>query len=261
MEDSRKRMETVILHKVSDDNVGDHYSNPSLYFSFPNPSVVGIGEEVNTENALVIVGGGGLIHPKFSLYLEAISVKPKLHSALWGIGHNFNPKMAKSGDIPEYPAWIKNFDLAGIRDYKNIDLYLPCVSCMHPAFDKQYTVTNDVVYFLHAFKSKDVLIDTHPVLRNDDMDIEKVIEFLGSAKTVVTDSYHGAYWAMLLGKAVNVVTWSTKFQDFKYKPHYLKNIIDDPNNSITVSEDFLQECRLLNRQFYEKVLKLINKET
>ena len=249
-------METLILHRTSKDNVGDYYSNPSLYFEFPNVTVNDITKKNNVENKFTIVGGGGLIHPRFSLFLKKVSKKSNM-SVLWGVGHNYNPKMKKGNDIPLYPKWIKNFNLVGIRDHINLDLYLPCASCMHPAFDKTYDVTNDVVYFLHAHKSKGIVVDHVPVMYNDQMDIYKVIEFLGSAKTVVTNSYHGAYWSMLLGKSVNTTSWSTKFEHFKYPPHFLKKITDTPNDQCTVSKNYLSECRNLNKEFYKKVLLLI----
>ena len=56
-----------------------------------------------------------------------------------------------------YPGYIRSFDLLGIRDhhphiYQAIPTarWVPCASCMHEAFDKEYKVKYDVVFFTHS---------------------------------------------------------------------------------------------------------------
>lgn len=118
-------------------------------------------------------------------------------------------------------------------------------------------VKYDTVYFLHSFKTKFEKHNDYPVLKNNTMDFYKVIKFLGSCQTIVTDSYHGAYWGQLLGKNIHVVSWSVKFNHMKYAPNFLENInqgIPNVKNSIT---GFLDECRHLNQKFYDKFQNLV----
>jgi hypothetical protein len=128
---------------------------------------------------------------------------------------------------------------------------------MHPAFDFEYETAHKTVYFTHAFKSKyqPRADDIH--MKNDMLDFQKVIEFLASGETVVTDSYHGAYWAQLLGKKVKVVSWSVKFDNMKHPPCFVENIYDDSAQGLSAPADFLRECRDLNVAFYQEFKKLL----
>jgi len=254
-------MKIYELHRKDKTNIGDYWCNPSRYFKFKNLH----SEELIHNNSLtsddaLIVGGGGLIHKKFQLHIDRIlDKKPKI-SALWGIGHNFGKKhIQKTKDDVYYPNWIKKASLVGIRDWihGHYDTYLPCVSCMHPAFDKTYEIKNEVVFYTHAFKSKFQPSKNDIVMSNSEKDFDKVISFLGSANTVVTDSYHGAYWAQLLGKDVRVLSWSVKFDHMKYPPSFLEHITKWQDVKINLPPaGYLDESRELNIQFYQKFLNL-----
>jgi hypothetical protein len=246
------------VHRKVKDNVGDYFCNPGRYFAFPNyQSGELLYNKFPVTNKILIIGGGGLIHKKFQLHIQDIINKNPKHVVLWGIGHNFGRKhVTKHGDV-YYPNWIKQCSLVGIRDWieGHSDTYLPCVSCMHPAFDRKYDVKYDVVYFTHAFKSK-YNNNKYPHMKNDVMDFDKVIEFLGSAETVVTDSYHGAYWAQLLGKNVHTVSWSIKFNHMKHLPNFLESINTEIPKIKNPINGFLEECRNYNKEFYKKFINL-----
>lgn len=252
--------QVVEVHRKVRDNVGDMYCNPSRYFNLGDVSSEELlYNKTNLSNKTLVVGGGGLIHKKFSGHIETLISKNPTNTVLWAIGHNFGKRyFEKSQGKVYYPDWIDYCSLVGIRDW--IDdyekYYLPCVSCMHPAFDKTYKVRHDVVYFTHAFKTKFENKEVRPLITNKTTNFNNVIEFLGSSNTVVTDSYHGAYWAQLLGKNVQVASWSVKFNHMKYPPYFLNSINDSykpVNNSVP---GFLQECREYNNNFYQKFLNL-----
>lgn len=252
------------FHRKVDDNVGDYYCNPSRYFDLGEIQTKELlnHNKFKIENANVIIGGGGLIHKRFGQSIKEIILRNPKNVVLWGIGHNFGKKhISKSSEKVYYPDWVYQSSLIGIRDYiKGFEnLYLPCVSCMHPAFDKTYKVKHDVVYYTHAYKSKFLPSSKDIHLKNNVMDFDKVIEFLASAKTIITDSYHGVYWAQLLGKDVRTTSWSVKFDHMKYQPSFISEINKwhDASPSI-VNLDFLEECRELNKNFYSKVRKIIN---
>jgi len=253
----------VEVHRKVKNNIGDYYSNPSRYFDFTelgSQELMHNNYDIAEQN--LIIGGGGLIHKKFSLHIQNLLKKKPKRTVLWGIGHNFGKKhITKTQEDVIFPDWLEQCDLIGIRDFVKgkENLYLPCVSCMHPAFDKNYEVEKDIGYFLHAFKTKLSDTENKSVLYNNKLDFEKAIEFIGSHDTIITDSYHGAYWAMLLNKQVQVVSWSVKFNYFKNPPIFLENISQNPiKDQHYVQNDYLQECRILNQKFYHKVLDLFS---
>ena len=133
---------------------------------------------------------------------------------------------------------------------------------MHPAFDKTYKIKNDFVWFEH----KKRLIDNRsfdvkpaPRMLNTGQNIEQIIEFLGSAETVVTNSYHGVYWATLLKRKVICIPWGSKFNMFKHPPL----MANEKNWSEMIGtgdvyNDALKECREANLSFSKDVVNLIN---
>ncbi len=248
------------VHRKVKNNIGDFYCNPSRYFDMHCLSGELMYNDYPIAGEHLVVGGGGLIHKKFSNHIQTLMSKEPATTTLWGIGHNFGKKhIAKTKGDVYYPSWINNVTLVGIRDWIEgfHQYYLPCVSCMHSAFDKEYKSKREVVYFTHAFKSKFTNPDTLPYIKNNVMDFDKVIEFLGSANTVVTDSYHGAYWAQLLGKNVQVASWSVKFDHMKHQPHFIDSINDKFIKKKNTIDGFLQECRHLNNKFYQKFQTLL----
>ena len=107
-----------------------------------------------------------------------------------------------------------------------------------------------------------------PVAFNKDMhNLDEALKFLSSAEYIFTNSFHGLYWATLLGKKVAVLPWyrkrkhgfSNKFQSFKYRPAYIEDVrhflkyID----SMKSYPNALQECRDTNNDFYKEVRTII----
>ncbi len=188
------------------------------------------------------------------------SVGPRI---LWGAGHNSRDITADSYSI-DYPPYLDKFHLIGIRDWGTEFRWVPCASCMHPAFDKEYEIKNEFVWFEH----KKRLIDTKsldvipsPRMLNTGQNIDQIIEFLGSANTVITNSYHGVYWATLLGRRVVCIPWSSKFNMFKHPP----TMAADKNWHEKIGEaksypNALEECRNANIEFHKDVLDLLKEK-
>jgi exopolysaccharide biosynthesis predicted pyruvyltransferase EpsI len=84
--------------------------------------------------------------------------------------------------------------------------------------------------------------------------VEAVAAFLGSAETVVTSSYHGAYWASLLGRRVVGIPTSSKFYGLKHAIP-LCTIEDWPRFEKLARSypEALDDCRSANIAFAEKV--------
>ena len=188
---------------------------------------------------------------------------PKLDSkktprVIWGAGHNANYN--KKDNIKfAYPPYLRNFDLVGIRDFGQQYQWVPCASCMHPAFRKKYAIKNDVIWFEHKkqlVKSTDFGSDPIPRFVNSGSNIEQTIEILGSANVIITNSYHGAYWGALLGKKVMIYEpWSSKFNTLKHKPYVLNKGEDwrSVASGLPSYTNALEECVSANQEYWEQV--------
>ena len=93
---------------------------------------------------------------------------------------------------------------------------------------------------------------------NTGQNIEQILTFLGSAETVVTNTYHGVYWATLLGRKVVCIPWGTKFSMFKHPPTFANET--NWHEKIEEAKSYpraLKECRTANTDFFADVKKLI----
>lgn len=191
-------------------------------------------------------------------YIKKVNESKNL-KVMWGAGHNSEASKDKKGNIfTEYPDYLLDFDMTGLRDWDVGHTWAPCASCMHPALRKNYSIKNDIIWFEHKKQLvKDFGTDPIPRFINSGSNIEQTIELLGSANIILTNSYHGAYWGVLLKKKVIVVgAWSTKFYRMKHMPHILdksedyKKIIDTVNiygtaldESIAATEMFFNSIK------------------
>lgn len=175
---------------------------------------------------------------------------------LWGAGHNADPGKKLKNRL-DYPDWISEFTKVGVRDWNQNLPWAPCASCMHPALRKKYSIKNEVIWFEHKKQLiKDFGNDSIPRFVNSGDNIEQTIELLGSANTILTNSYHGAYWGTLMNKRVIVVgAWSTKFASMKHAPKLLspdtdwKTVVD----RVEVYPDALDECITVTEQFWRSI--------
>jgi hypothetical protein len=177
---------------------------------------------------------------------------------IWGAGHNNN--VSRRIKTIDYPEWLIEFDLIGVRDVGQPYEWVPCASCMHPALKKKYPIKNDIVWFEHKkqlLKGNEFGDGSIPRFVNSGSNIEHTIELLGTANIIITNSYHGAYWGTLLGKKVIVVEpWSTKFYFLKHIPSFIgKNeTLESAIDNATVYNNAYEECL----QKTQKWWKLIN---
>lgn len=198
------------------------------------------------------------VHQAIHKFTKA-SEQPQAPAFLWGAGTNLdtNGKMPKGYG---FPAWLNNFTKVGLRDDVKAYSYVPCASCMHPAFDKNYPIKNKVIWFEHKKQLlKSTSFGKTPVPRfiNSGNNMEQTIELLGSAEYIITNSYHGAYWGTLLGRKVIVSEpWSTKFYFMRYKPYMLQkgeqweDVLDlVPKFDNTALED----SRFRTREFWKEI--------
>jgi len=272
----QKNDSVINLHRIDRNNVGDFYCAPHLYFDVLKDKSLDIfdykvdDKNVNnnfikkiSDNSLIIGGGGLLNRSGFSKQMkmfEKLADKNK-KIVLWGLGHNrkdpstFNKKV-------EYNINTSKFGLVGTRDYSMPGEYVPCVSCMHNIFDKDYTSIQEtgIIFHKDTLKKNNLLkrLENYPTSSNT-TNLEEMVGFIGKSETIVTDSYHAMYWSMLLNKKVIAIPNSSKFYDFKYKPVFssFDNFEDDIKKGQSYS-GILEECREINHNFAKKVFNYLN---
>lgn len=292
-------------HVIDPHNIGDLLSAPVRYFSFPSfqveqsdirqvqPAVE--GEQLldePTSDQHMIVGGGGLLFPRFLENWVSLAARTgKGKRIAWGVGQQIYSDLSQAKiQSFDYASYLNQFDLVGIRDFgcnKQGYHWVPCASCMHPAFDQKREIQHEFVVFSH--KKFQLQIDPFPRMTHEANSLEEVLDFLGSGETILTSSYHGAYWGTLLGRKVLAFPFSSKFYTFKHQPGLYpvqkwqqhakrlrlfkktlyefgyKNKYTCPTSGwqqvlkhCAIYPDSLAENRSRNQWFYERVLDLIN---
>lgn len=272
----QKNDSVVNLHRIDKNNVGDFYCAPHLYFDVLKDKSLDIFDykvddknvtnnfiEKISNNSLIIGGGGLLNRSGFSKQMkmfEKLTDKNK-KIVLWGLGHNrkdpstFNKKV-------DYNINISRFGLVGTRDYSMPGEYVPCVSCMHSIFDKDYSSIQEtgIIFHKDTLKKNNLLkrLENYPTSSNT-TNLEEMVGFIGKSETIVTDSYHAMYWSLLLNKKVVAIPNSSKFYDFKYNPVFssFDNFEDDIKKGHSYS-GILEECREINHKFADKVFNYLN---
>lgn len=266
----------VNIHRLDTTNIGDYFCAPHHYFQELSGTGLDIFDYKREEqevrdnfiekisNKSLIIGGGGLLNRNgFKLQMEAFESLAALGKkmVLWGVGHN-DKRSSTFDKVTHYSIDTSKFGLVGTRDISMCGEYVPCVSCLHPLFDKSYDETQEVGVILHkdTVRKPEVvaLFKEFPTTSNT-TDLEAIINFIGASQKVVTDSYHAMYWSMLMGKKVVVIPNSTKFYDFKHKP--VISGFEGAIDAFAKAETFptlLEECRTINRNFANKAFDYLN---
>ena len=266
----------VNIHRIDTRNIGDYFSAPHHYFDKLRDTSLDIFhyKSANKElaqnfidkvsdNALIIGGGGLLNRGGFSRQMQLFSdltTKGK-KIVLWGIGHN-EKDPSTFGKVQNYNVDVSKFGLVGTRDISMPGQYVPCVSCMHEVFDKNYEETQEtgIIFHKDTLKKPKILkkFSDFPSTSNT-TDLESLINFIGSSEKIITDSYHAMYWSMLLNKKVVVVPNSSKFYDFKYKPviSSFENSLNDLKKADRIT-GVLEESREINKDFAQQVFNYLD---
>ncbi|GGA74980.1 hypothetical protein GCM10008015_14580 [Flavobacterium palustre] len=268
--------DVINIHRIDKNNVGDFYCAPHHYFDILKEKSLDIFDYKSENKAVrehfieeisnrsLIIGGGGLLNrggfTKQMKMFEKLNTKGK-KIVLWGIGHN--EKSPKTyGKIKEYNINIESFGLVGTRDFSMPGEYLPCVSCMHPIFDQNFDIQNEVGIVFHKDTLKKENITKkykNFATSSNTTNLEDLIQFIGKSENIITDSYHTMYWAMLMNKKVIAIPNSSKFYDFKYQPTI--STFDDALNHLNkgqIYDGLLEECRKENIKFAEKAFNYLN---
>lgn len=239
----------VFHHRA--DNVGDRVCGSAQYFWPEQVRNVGFHYELTKpENAIF---GGGQVFGQVDKASAAVADELPGVLIAWGIG----VPLRDSKEDALVREVAQRFALFGTRNYEWHDIlrFVPCASCMSPAFDQAPDPQHKVVVFSHQNKTPNLNPpDDVPFLTNKNQSFQSVINFLASGETVVTSSYHGVYWAQLLGRKVICLPYNYKFSTFEHAPVMatVDTWHDHLNEAVEVS-GLLEKYRELNRDFARDV--------
>lgn len=244
------------IFRINQSNCGDMASSPVNYFDF-NCHVQKIciedlclGKD-KTLDCPVIFGGGGLLYGPWIDWIKNFCLKSNQKIVFWGCGLNLH----NQGMNSIYPKFIKDIGLVGVRDFNQKLRWVPCASCMSSLFDKQYQSKHEIVVYEHHERPLSLQIKAPK--KSNRTTFEDAINFIASGEHVITNSYHGVYWATLLNKKIIAIPIenSSRFHFFKHQP-LIKNSTDIIDFSLAKSYGHaLEDCRDANRSFYSDVLK------
>jgi len=228
-------------------NVGDYNCPPSKYFKFEIPcDLQYIGSYKPKDSDILIIGGGGML----GIYDKELSGFHDNYKILWGTGLN------RHDNIMEYPNYMENYNLTGIRDNGYTNDWVPCASCMNPLISKYRDIppTKDVIIYEHFDHRIDINLPDRMNNWGGD-NLEEKLKFISSGKVLLTNTYHGLYWTTLMNrKAVIIDPFSTRFHLF---PKHIE--ISTPKKWESKLEflpeypTFLEECKNANIKFHKKV--------
>jgi hypothetical protein len=242
------------------DNVGDQAAAPLLYFAFPGYEVV-LDDYSNlakhADCALLVFGGGTLPDFKILPFLKMRHARRQPMVA-WGLGHS-DRDVHRPVSAADFELSLHLFSLFGTRDDRLPIPHVPCSSCMSELFDETYPIKHEVVFYEHSSNRPLRPSPGAPVLGNSGIRLARALEFLGSGEYIVTSSYHGVYWGVLLGRKVIAVPYGSKFYNFKHDVPLCtdETAWRDLMGHAVAYPQALRESRAVNLAFREKVDALL----
>jgi hypothetical protein len=197
-------------------NIGDWASAPGRYLKFNDECKICSLRDVTEKyleqydkNTHIIIGGGGIINSNRMSQIIIILNYFVGIKVLWG------------ADGSDFNLIIDKFDILGVRsihvynkykDQYNIH-YVPCASCMFKMF-KRFNSSKCLIIpegtILYGAKKKSSrnftpeMRNKYEIVTNRGRDLFDKITQLKTHKTVITNSYHGYFWCLLLNKTPNI---------------------------------------------------------
>lgn len=248
-----------VIHVIITDNVGDINCGPEYYLKkigVDTEIIIHDLESINQKKIrredIVIIGGGGLIDYSDEwngIINRCINLSDNV--VIWGAGYNKHYLNKSVTDKIK----LENIKLVGIRDYIDKNTYVPCVSCMLPYFDLNYTIKRRIGLAKHKDFSESIpeeLLQYDYITNTDSL--ESVIKFIGESEYIITNTYHMYYWATLLKKKVILFgAFSSKFDNLRYPPIRYSGILEEDLKKAVVYEEALEESRERNREFFMRI--------
>lgn len=252
------------INRVDGNNCGDMMTCPLLYYydyfkqyRIKRHDIRFIDYESIFSLDVVILGGGGLLDYAESIN-RAINRVLDTGAAViaWAPGFNTHRQYC---DRVKTQIRFESFVALGVRDDQNsLQLpYLPDVSCKLEGLRRSYTVRREIGIAAH----KDYPIEGFPFdIITNDHSIDEILQFIGESETIISNSFHMIYWAILMGKKTVCATpFSSRFFSYRYKPEYYFGPPQDVSEYIKKAQRYhvLEECVRMNDAFFQQVRDII----
>lgn len=254
-------------------NVGDWICCPYYYFTnyFSQYTCVVhsdwavLWHEIERHD-IVIFGGGGLLDNSDELNRVLNRLLTVCDNVIiWGAGtHKYTDKNIFNKRTATEPIKYERAALVGVRDYQHPSElpYLPCVSCMNPAFSlpKDRKPVRNVGVIKSALEATFAVKDIPSFVTNA-QPIGSIAQYILASKVILVSSYHGAFWTMLLGRKAVLPASRLGVDKYKYFRHPVGFFADGAFNEAEILKiadglpdipDFLGESRRLTLEFFEK---------
>lgn len=190
----------TFIHHANNTNIGDLLCSPKHYFDF------------ESADDLVVVGGGA----SNNFFCGRAREQPARVRIVWGVGQSwrFDQKRWATDAMIKSALRCWTYDVQSTRDpelsSRSLPL-VPCVSVFHPVTELPLGTETGV--FLNASDSVSGCIETKDIgiVATNDISGAELPRFFGRTRTIITNSYHGAYWGLLSGRSVHIIGYSSKF--------------------------------------------------
>lgn len=199
------------LHYGDTRNIGDFYCSPRHYFDF------------KSDRQTLIVGGGA----SNNFFCGRARRQRARVRIAWGIGQSWSFD-AKSSPLDRLIKSAKRkltYARASTRDPSLASEHLalvPCVSVFHPLTETP--VGDELGVFLNSDEQVSgaqsglrsayaSAIDPQALVASNGLPVDVFAGLFRRAGTIITNSYHAAYWGLLSGRSVHILGYSSKFTD------------------------------------------------
>lgn len=202
----------------------------------------------------VILGGGGLFEVRDDFQKTINALLNRTYKVVsWACGHN-----AHDGRNIDEKIKYERFFYLTVRDFGIPgEEYLPCVSCMNSLLDISLPIERRIGIIEHL--DFPILEFDFPRISNAHSPMT-IMRFIASSEIIVTNSYHSIYWATLMKKKVVLYKpFSSKFKNLKNQPVIFAGNLEESVAVSKIHEDYLAECRKLNVDFAQKILRIMKK--
>ena len=278
---------SVTLFRADPKNVGDWWSPPVRYFPLRARTEMDlVGDLSSLEHVrTVIVGGGGLGRAGIMGETLARIARPDRPYKLiaWGVGADTvsdrKAILPENTDVTELNRYFDGFDLVGTRIHANDGYagddrlrWVPCASSMHPDFLALRKTRPVAAVGLYAHRRvsiphhtfRDIARGMGQRLRlgrlprddNTGRDIGAKLRFLAQHEYIVTNSYHGVFWATLLGRKAVCLAFKDGLFSFRHRPAYFDPAQPEKAfDEARIHDTALDECRAANLGFHREVVE------
>ena len=217
----------VFVHIRNTQNLGDLSCCPADSFSvFDQCDRIDFSQWNRVPAGVPLIFGGGGLFMMHTMHVFAKAAKTH-PVAIWGAGLNFPTvdftpavESALVGYLKQCtgPIGVRNPEFAARHGFKHV----ACPSVLSHQFDQALSNRRpDQRVPLLAYEHIDARFagSRYPALTNNHGSFHWALRHLVRASTVVTNSYHGAYWATLLGARValwNPEQFGNRFTDLGF---------------------------------------------